>query len=101
MSGVQMNDPSAVGDRYLHMMEEVLINAIYLDRAMDPWSHPVSDARKRDAGLDWPQQAITMIGRIRLKCLRKCCGLVLRERISGDFVETGIWRGGARGFRHP
>jgi O-methyltransferase len=90
-----MNDSSAVMDRYLHLMQEVLINAIYQDRAMDPWSHPVFDARKRDSGLDWPQQAFTMTGRVRLRSLRECCELVLRERISGDFVETGIWRGGA------
>jgi hypothetical protein len=26
-------------DRYLQLMQEVLVNAIYQDRAMDPWSH--------------------------------------------------------------
>ena len=36
-----------------------------------------------------------MIGRIRLRSLRDCCELVLRQEIPGDFVETGIWRGGA------
>jgi len=36
-----------------------------------------------------------MIGRARLRSLRQCCELVLREQIPGDFVETGIWRGGA------
>jgi hypothetical protein len=82
-------------DRYLDLMQEVLINAIYQDRAIDPWSQPVFDARKRDAGLDWPQQALTMIGRIRLRSLRECCEYVLRQQIPGDFVETGVWRGGA------
>jgi O-methyltransferase len=90
-----MNESPAIVDRYLHMMQEVLINAIYQDRAMDPWSQPVFDARKRDVGLDWPEQALTMIGRTRLRSLRECCEAVLREDISGDFVETGIWRGGA------
>ncbi len=77
------------------LMQEVLINAIYQDRAIDPWSPPVFDARKRDAGLDWPHQALTMIGRIRLRSLRECCECVLRRRIPGDFVETGVWRRGA------
>ncbi len=90
-----MNESSAIIDRYLQLMHEVLINAIYQDRAMDPWSQPVFDARKRDAGLDWPHEALTMIGRIRLRSLRECCEFVLRWRISGDFVETGVWRGGA------
>ncbi len=81
--------------RYLQLVQEILINSIYLDRAIDPWSHPTFDSRKRDGGLDWPQQALTMIGRVRLRSLRECCDLVLRERIPGDFVETGIRRGGA------
>jgi O-methyltransferase len=82
-------------ERYLQLMQEVLINAIYQDRAMDPWSQPVFDAGKRDLGRDWPQQALTMIGRVRLRSLRECCELALRQEIPGDFVETGIWRGGA------
>jgi Macrocin-O-methyltransferase (TylF) len=68
-----MNASFPIVDRYLDLMQEVLINAIYQDRAMDPWSKPVFDARKRDAGLDWPQQALTMIGRVRLRSLRECC----------------------------
>jgi O-methyltransferase len=90
-----MNHSPEILDRYLRLVQEILINAIYQDRAMDPWSHPVFDARKRDNGLDWPQQALTMIGRARLRSLRECCQAVLRERIPGDFVETGVWRGGA------
>jgi O-methyltransferase len=90
-----MEHSRAITDRYLHLMQEILINSIYQDRAIDPWSHPTFDARKRHGGLDWPQQAMTMIGRIRLRSLRECCELVLRERIPGDFLETGIWRGGA------
>ena len=86
---------STMVKRYLHLMQEILINAIYQDRAMDPWSQPVFDAGKRDRGLDWPHQALTMIGRIRLRSLRDCCEHVLRQGIPGDFVETGIWRGGA------
>ena len=53
-------------DRYLHLIQEILINSNYQDRATDPWSPPVFDTLKRDRGLDWPQQGLTMIGRIRL-----------------------------------
>jgi O-methyltransferase len=82
-------------DLYLDLMQEVLINAIYQDRSMAPWTPPVFDAATRDSGRDWPHQALSMIGRIRLKSLRDCCEEVLRQGIPGDFVETGIWRGGA------
>ena len=90
-----MEQPPTIIDRYLNVTQEVLINSIYHDRATDPRSSPVFDTLKRDRGLDWLQQALTMIGRIRLKSLRECCEHALRERIPGDFVETGIWRGGA------
>jgi O-methyltransferase len=82
-------------DRYLHLVQEVLINAIYQDRAIDPWSRPTFDTRTRDSGRDWPEQAFTMTCRTRLRSLRGGCEIVLGERIPGDLVETGIWRGSA------
>ena len=90
-----MNQSPGVVACYLHLVQEILINAIYQDRAIDPWSQPTFNARKRDGGLDWPQQALTMIGRdspaIATRMLRDC----LAGANPGDFVETGIWRGGA------
>jgi hypothetical protein len=35
-----------------------------------------------------------MVGMKRLDNLHECCSLVIRNSIPGDFVETGIWRGG-------
>ncbi len=90
-----MEQPRGIVDRYLQLTQEVLMNSIYQDRAIDPWSPPVFDLLKSDRGLDWPQRAMTMIGRVRLRSLRECCELVVREQLPGDFVETGIWRGGA------
>ncbi len=37
----------------------------------------------------------TMIGRKRLDNLQQCMETVLTENVPGDFIETGIWRGGA------
>ena len=37
----------------------------------------------------------SMIGRKRLDNLQQCMETVLAENIAGDFIETGIWRGGA------
>ena len=44
----------------------------------------------------------TMIGRKRLDNLQCCMEEILRNNIPGDFIETGVWRGGTtifmRGF---
>lgn len=37
----------------------------------------------------------TMIGEKRLDNIKFCMETVLDEKIEGDFIETGIWRGGA------
>jgi O-methyltransferase len=37
----------------------------------------------------------TMIGRERLDHLQSCIETVLADQVPGDFIETGIWRGGA------
>jgi O-methyltransferase len=36
-----------------------------------------------------------MLGQARLSHLVQCCIDVLRDGIPGDFIETGVWRGGA------
>jgi len=46
-------------------------------------------------GRDWPGTAHTMIGLARLNNLQQCVERVLREGVPGDFIETGVWRGGA------
>ncbi|ORB72142.1 TylF/MycF/NovP-related O-methyltransferase [Mycobacterium scrofulaceum] len=49
----------------------------------------------RDLGLDWPADALTMIGMQRLTSLQHCVETVLEEDVPGDLVECGVWRGGA------
>jgi len=46
-------------------------------------------------GLQWPILAHTMIGKKRLRNLRNCLTTALRDGVPGDFIETGVWRGGA------
>ncbi len=36
----------------------------------------------------------TMVGRKRLENVQHCVETVLADEIAGDFIETGIWRGG-------
>ena len=53
------------------------------------------DRSQREVGLDWPAHAETMIGIKRLDALQACVETVLADGVSGDLVETGVWRGGA------
>ncbi|MFT6500449.1 MAG: O-methyltransferase [Crocinitomicaceae bacterium] len=46
-------------------------------------------------GYDWPANALTMIGLNRLNNIEDCIRTILRDKIEGDFIETGVWRGGA------
>ena len=49
-------------------------------------------------GLDWPERAHTMIGLKRLNNLHESLDYIRKNGIKGDFIETGVWRGGASIF---
>jgi O-methyltransferase len=53
---------------------------------------------KRLLGHDWPPYATTMIGLKRLDNLQLIIEAIIKEKVDGDFVETGVWRGGASIF---
>jgi hypothetical protein len=53
------------------------------------------DRNERRSGSDWPSEADTMIGLARLDNLHDCLRAVFKDGIPGDFIETGVWRGGA------
>jgi O-methyltransferase len=46
-------------------------------------------------GYDWPANADTMIGLNRLNNIEHCIRSIIIDNIQGDFIETGVWRGGA------
>jgi O-methyltransferase len=50
---------------------------------------------QRAEGRDWPALALTMVGAKRIDNLQACMETVLREDVPGDFIETGVWRGGS------
>ena len=58
---------------------------------------PFNQALRED-GHDWPAEADTMIGLKRLDNLQYCVTEVIRKNVPGDFIETGVWRGGASIF---
>lgn len=49
----------------------------------------------RNEGRDWPRLAHTMTGVKRMKSLQFCVEDVLAREVPGDFIETGVWRGGS------
>lgn len=77
---------------YLDLMKRALLNLIYSEheRRLKPF-----DDASRLEGRDWPAMAQTMIGWQRLENLQRCAEDVLARRVPGDFIETGVWRGGA------
>jgi len=86
--------------RYLDLIEAALLDDLYapsglerrLRRAAIRLRHPWLT---RGGGFNWPVRAHTMIGRPRLSHLRGLVETSLREGVAGDFIETGVWRGGA------
>lgn len=54
--------------------------------------------QKRIEGRDWPGYADTMIGLKRIENLEFCINQILKDNVPGDFIETGVWRGGASIF---
>jgi surfactin synthase thioesterase subunit len=82
---------------YLELMKKVLTNVIYEDPPLpSDWAPGSSyDGINRRSGLDWPSSAHTMIGLRRLDNIQHCVEQILRDRVPGDFIETGVWRGGA------
>ena len=53
------------------------------------------DPALRDLGRDWPSRAESMIGLARMYNLQECIASIIEDDIPGDFIETGVWRGGA------
>ncbi|MGA8330985.1 MAG: TylF/MycF/NovP-related O-methyltransferase [Mycobacterium sp.] len=82
--------------RYLNLLEASLTGMLIEDAPCDPWSGGSAfDSNRRFMGRDWPSLAFSMIGGVRMRNLRHACETVLLDGVEGDFIETGVWRGGA------
>jgi O-methyltransferase len=79
-------------NKYLDIMEASLTGTLLGDRRMlgEPY-----DPLRRHVGRDWPSLAQTMIGTLRMRNIRQLCEAAIVNDIPGDFIETGVWRGGA------
>jgi O-methyltransferase/8-demethyl-8-(2,3-dimethoxy-alpha-L-rhamnosyl)tetracenomycin-C 4'-O-methyltransferase len=79
---------------YADLLIRIVANTIYRDPPMDPWHGQVFTDEARTTGGDWPSVAHSMVGVKRLQNLAKLVQSAIDEGIEGDFIETGVWRGG-------
>lgn len=84
-----------VRDRYLQLMHNCLTGSIYEDPPLKVLGNEQFNAELREYGWDWPSKAHSMIGSKRMGNLRALVEAVIFGGIPGDFIETGVWRGGA------
>jgi hypothetical protein len=86
--------------RYLDLLERSLLDGIYGERPLEMrlrgvWQrlrHPYLTGR---GVLQLSARAHTAIGATRLRHLRHLVERTIQEGIPGDYIETGVWRGGA------
>lgn len=90
-----MDHLTEVRKLYLDLMQKCIINTIYEDPGQGLWSTNVFDPQVRELGRDWPSKAHSMIGNRRMSNLRQIIECVIANNVPGDFIETGVWRGGA------
>lgn len=81
----ETNGPSAVSGG--------LANKLYLDLIKKSLKHEIYDEPQVEDSI-WPSTAHTMIGFDSLDRLQSCIEDVLANDVPGDFIETGVWRGG-------
>src|SRR5688500_16358004 len=96
---------SPIATLYLDLLEQTLTGNILQDAGKLPEFGSTTvvtsvgfDRETRRKGMDWPTHAHTMVGLERLRNLRRLVGQVLEDGTPGDFLEAGVWRGGASIF---
>jgi hypothetical protein len=80
-------------DLYLDLLVKSVGNLIYGPTPLDAWNDGLF---RRDArgGRDRSSPAHSMAGVLRLNNVRELAQRVLDLGVPGDFIETGVWRGG-------
>ncbi len=86
------NDPAEL---YIDLIKRTVANTIYQDPNFTLERRSEYQQDSRNEGRDWPTVAHTMIGIKRLDNIHYCLKEIIRNRVPGDCIETGVWRGGA------
>ncbi|MBB6445210.1 TylF/MycF family methyltransferase [Bacillus benzoevorans] len=89
-------------EMYIELLKKNILFEIWQEHEQDIITQRYADPEKIRMGEIWPRIAHSMIGRMRMDNIHNCMDIILQENIKGDFIETGVWRGGAcifmRGF---
>jgi hypothetical protein len=81
---------------YLELLKGCLTRVLFMNDAPGRDAEKLAKDREiRELGWDWPDEAETMIGMVRLNCIQECVETALRDGVPGDLLEAGVWRGGA------
>lgn len=80
---------------YLDLMRDSLTGRLNEDPPLPSSKVEGYETEYREQGWDWPSKAPSMIGTLRMENVRRECERVIAENVPGDFVEAGVWRGGA------
>lgn len=93
-----MNDDAAANRSfYLNLLQRTLTGTLYSEE-------PSGDLSNKSAyaanfyGHYIRGTAISMLPLVRFENLRSCMEDVIKRQVPGDFIETGVWRGGATIF---
>jgi O-methyltransferase len=80
---------------YLELLKSCLTRVLFMNDTPGREQAVLAKEREiRRLGWDWPDEAETMIGMVRLNCIQQCVETVLRDEVPGDLLEAGVWRGG-------
>ncbi|KAL6072238.1 Macrocin O-methyltransferase [Balamuthia mandrillaris] len=100
--------------KYLEVLRDSLTAAAFRKTEMDasacwvekkkikPFCPPMNPVKRHEGGdarsPDWPITGVSMIGTLRMNNIRELLERAEQENIPGDFMECGVWRGGASIF---
>jgi len=74
---------------YIELLKKCILDAIYTPHEYDT---------KILNGNYFPSRGHSMMGYKRLNNIQECFESVIKNNIKGDFIETGVWRGGGSIF---
>eukprot|EP01105_Mastigella_eilhardi_P002277 TRINITY_DN1278_c0_g1_i1.p1 TRINITY_DN1278_c0_g1~~TRINITY_DN1278_c0_g1_i1.p1 ORF type:complete len:370 (-),score=90.05 TRINITY_DN1278_c0_g1_i1:62-1063(-) len=90
--------------RYLDNVRDSLLGLTHRTTEQSVVPNPNSliiralDISDRIQGRDWPVFGLTMVGGLRMENIEWALRKVVAEGVPGDFMECGVWRGGASIF---
>nr|WP_293242142.1 TylF/MycF/NovP-related O-methyltransferase [Panacagrimonas sp.] len=100
---------TVVYEQYVELLKRAVTGYLYVDEDRQarrfsletagnaPDAPPTAEQAQttRREGLDWPGIGYSMCGFKRLENLEYCLRTAVTNGVPGDFIETGVWRGGA------